>query len=91
MSETHPAVEKHWRTFIIYVSHKVLITILLCGYLVKVCDKTSSYFACSHTQAVCAFSVCASRTRLCQRKACDFWPIQQGPRSNLPCDICIPD
>jgi len=32
-----------------YVNNKVLITVLLCGYLVKACNKISSYFACPHT------------------------------------------
>jgi hypothetical protein len=42
-----------WETlayvFSMYVSRRVLVTILLCGYLVRACNKISTYFAWPHT------------------------------------------
>lgn len=90
MLETHPAVEKHWHTFSTYVSHKVLLS-----YCVAILSKlvikfshillapTRKQFA--HLLSVLTEQGCASGTPLTCR------PIQEGPRSNLVCDIGIPD
>jgi hypothetical protein len=75
-----------------YVNHKVLKIILLCGYLVKACKKISSYLlAPTRKQFAHLVSVCQPSKDAREGNAFHSQSYSGGAQIEFGCDIGIPD